>query len=81
MAWTAAPPVGQGGEVEPAGGGHLLAWHVGRGAGGPLGPDVHQQGVDAGGVQPVAEEDVLVPLGVQRAHEDDGRRTHGSSLT
>ena len=43
-----APAVGQGGEVEPAGGGHLLARHVGRGARRPLRADVDQQGGDPG---------------------------------
>jgi hypothetical protein len=69
--------IGQGGQLEPARCGHVLAPHVGRGARRSLGPDVDEQGGDAGPLEPFAQERVLLPLGVEGADEDDGRGTHG----
>ena len=81
IASTAGPRSVSAGEVEPARGGQLLARTSGSHARWPLRADVDERATATPGLaEPVAEERELLPLGVERADEDDGRRTRGVRL-
>ena len=70
---AAVAGLGEGGEVGPGAGGHLLARDVRLDTGRLERAGVGEQDVDPGLAEPVAEEGVLVALGVERAYEQDGR--------